>query len=79
MSATRTEPTRENDYHREFPDSDIKDQANRLNAIVTAYEASIGGRNGPAYLLRDAITSTEAFADRLREKAAEWGIPVSGS
>ena len=79
MSATamKIELDPEISYHREFPDTDIRDHANRLIAIVNAYEASIGGRSGPAYLLHDALTATESLVSRLRERAVSWGIPVS--
>jgi hypothetical protein len=77
MSAATTEQGPEISYHRDFPDSDIRDLARRLTAIVGAYDASVGGTDGPAYMLLDALTATESLAGRLRAKAEMWGLLTS--
>src|SRR5262249_42452276 len=74
MSATMTAPEAKPELnlarlHDDFPDTRILGCAKRLNVIVDAWRAGVGGLEGVPYLVVDAINATED----LRSYLVEWG------
>lgn len=57
-----------------FPDSEISRQIRRFQAILDSYGSGVGGQSGAAWLVCDAIVSTEALLKKLKRAAKECRV-----
>ncbi len=61
-------------YNLPVASASIRSYAKRLNLIVDAWEAGVGGPEGVPYLLADAIRAAEELRTHLTEWCRVYGV-----